>query len=91
MRCLFNCCITMCKFFTDKLLYLLNLLIIIPLTLCIILKSNNISELKNVSWVGLILPIVFIIIFDIFYCLFCKYIYCRERDYDNNLGYSSQV
>jgi ABC-type polysaccharide/polyol phosphate export permease len=91
MRCLFNCCITMCKFFTDKLIYLLNLLIIIPLTLCIVLKSNDSRGLRDVNWAWLILPIVFIIVFDIFYCLCCKYIYCRERDYNNNLGYSSQV
>ena len=91
MRCLYNCLITLCKYFTDKLIYLLNFLIIIPLTLCIILKSNNTIGLRDVSWAGLILPIVFIIIFDVFYCFLCKYIYCKDKDYNNNLGYSSQV
>lgn len=91
MRCLFNCCITICKFFTDKLLYLLNLLIIIPLILCIVLKSYDSRGLRDVSWSWLILPIVLIIVFDILYCLFCKYIYCIKRDYDNSIDYSNNV
>ena len=91
MRFLCNCLITGCKYFTDKLIYLINFLIIIPLTLCIILKSKNVIGLRDVSWPGLILPIVFTVVFDMLYCFLCKYIYCEDKEYNNNLGYSNQV
>jgi hypothetical protein len=90
MRCLFNCCINVCKYLSDKVLVLLNLLIIIPLAICIFAKSYNTYGLRNVGWGSLIVPIALMVAFDILYCVFCKYIYCKERD-DNNLGYSSQV
>ncbi len=84
MRCLLNCCITTCKYFTDKIIYLLNCLVILPMTICIIAKSYHVYGLRNVGWESLILPIVFILIFDMFYCIVCKYMLCRRKDNDDN-------
>lgn len=88
MRCLFNCLITVCKFFTDKLIYLLNILVLLPMTICIIAKSYNVHGLRNTGWENFILPIVIMLVIDIFYCIICRYIVCKRKDHEDGAWFS---
>ena len=89
MRCLLNCFICLCKYLTDKLLYMLNLLVILPCVVCLIVKSNTTRALADVGWSTLIIPIALVLTFDVMYCLFCKCIQ-RERQAQAD-AYSSVV
>ena len=72
MRGFINCCLCICKYFTDKILLLLNILILLPCSICLIVKSKNYHVLDDVSWAAFVLPMAGIIAFDIVYCMLCK-------------------